>query len=261
MKKLGDRLRIRREQLGLSQPQVAAEVRRREGSRFSQQTLSHLEVGRVQKTSSLHALAEILLCSVEWLRSGQGPCADPSELGFPLGDGLVDLWGANVLRLPFASPPSPPKMGNPANRGMIREIEAFAGAGGGGVANLVQNGDHLMEATLAEWHMPTEFLETELRLRPGMSEIVRVKGDSMEPRLRDGDRVIVNRSDKMLRQGGIFAVRDGDELIIKQVELVRGSDPPRIVCKSINERYSPFELVLGEGAEVIGRVSALIGRM
>lgn len=260
MKTLAERLKHRREQLKLSQPQVAEEVRRREGTAFSQQTLSHLERGRVAKTSSLHTLAEILHCSPEWLRTGKGVCADPSEMGLPLGDALAATWRAEPHK-PTLAYANPRIVSIKPERGLIREIEAYAGAGGGGMAEFVKVGDVLTEKTLAEWRMPTDFLETELRLRPGMCEILRVKGDSMEPTLRDGDRVIVDRNDKAMRQGGIFAVRDGDELIVKQVELVRGSEPPRIVCTSVNPRYTPFELVLGADAEVIGRVAASIGRM
>ena len=260
MKTFASRLRDRREALKLSQPQLAAEVRRREGSSFSQQTLSHLETGRVAKTSSLHTLAEILHCSPEWLRTGKGECAEPSEMGIPLGNALVATWQAEprTLRLAYAHPDG---ISSKLQRGLVREIDAYAGLGGGGVAQFVKAGDVLSEQTLAEWRMPTEFLETELRLRPGLCEIIRVKGDSMEPVLRDGDRVIVDRNDRAMRQGGIFALRDGDELIIKQVELVRGAEPPRVVCSSVNPRYSPFELVLGADAEVIGRVAAHIGRM
>jgi phage repressor protein C with HTH and peptisase S24 domain len=117
------------------------------------------------------------------------------------------------------------------------------------------------EAVRAEWVLPAEFLREELQVSIGLAEIVRVRGNSMEPELRAGDRVLVDRRDTRIRQGGVFAVRDGDEIIIKQVEPVRGSEPPRIRCISVNPTYGPQELVLDGSAEIIRRVVCRISRM
>lgn len=149
--------------------------------------------------------------------------------------------------------------------GAIAEIDVRAGAGGGGFATVhaVSDGSvtYAGDAVRAEWILPQSFVRDELHLSFGRTEIIPIRGDSMEPDLKDGDRVIVDRTDVNLRQGGIFAVLDAGELIVKQVELVRGSEPPQIICKSRNPNYSPIALTLDEGTAVIGRVAAKISRM
>lgn len=118
---------------------------------------------------------------------------------------------------------------------------------------------------IARWGFPEAFIESELGLSYGGIDILKVEGPSMDDgsqyALRDGDRVMVNRRNRNYRQGGIFAIWDGDGTIIKQVEAVRGSDPPAIRCTSLNKSYTPFDLILDGNVHIIGRVSLKISRM
>lgn len=84
---------------------------------------------------------------------------------------------------------------------------------------------------------------------------IRVEGDSMEPLLRSGDEIFVDRAK---RSGeGVFVVRIGDALHVKQV---RASAPDTIALISANEAYAPLELPRDE-VEVIGRVVWKGGRV
>ena len=84
---------------------------------------------------------------------------------------------------------------------------------------------------------------------------IRVEGDSMEPTLRSGDEIFVDRHK---RSGeGIHVVRIGDALHVKQVQ---ASAPGRIALISANEAYAPIELARDE-VEVIGRVVWKGGRL
>lgn len=149
--------------------------------------------------------------------------------------------------------------------GAIVEIDVRAGAGGGGYVTEGNSSDgvntYSADAVRAEWILPPSFVRDELRLTFGRTEIIAIRGDSMEPDLRDGDRVLIDRTDTNLRQGGIFAVSDAGEIIVKQVELVRDSDPLQIICTSRNDRYRPVTLTLDDGTFIIGRVAARISRM
>ncbi len=84
---------------------------------------------------------------------------------------------------------------------------------------------------------------------------IRVEGDSMEPLLRSGDEIFVDRH----KRGGegVFVVRIGDALHVKQVQ---ASAPGRIALISANEAYAPIELAREE-VEVIGRVVWKGGRV
>jgi phage repressor protein C with HTH and peptisase S24 domain len=88
-----------------------------------------------------------------------------------------------------------------------------------------------------------------------LSAIV-VAGDSMEPLLRDGDEILVDRTPRPLRDG-VHVVRVGDTLLVKRVQT---GVPGRIVLESQNPAYRPIELDPAE-VEVIGRVVWKSGRL
>ena len=84
---------------------------------------------------------------------------------------------------------------------------------------------------------------------------IRVEGDSMEPLLRSGDEIFVDRNKRAGE--GIHVVRIGDALHVKQV---LASAPGRIKLVSANEAYAPIELKREE-VEIIGRVVWKGGRV
>lgn len=91
---------------------------------------------------------------------------------------------------------------------------------------------------------------------PNMLSAICVIGDSMEPTLRDGDEILVDRSPVPLRDG-IHVVRLDDTLLVKRLDTSR---PGRIALISDNRSYQPVEVEQGE-AEVIGRVVWKSGRL
>lgn len=92
-------------------------------------------------------------------------------------------------------------------------------------------------------------------LRGADLSAIRVEGDSMEPLLRSGDEILVDRAK---RQGeGVFVVRIGDALHVKKVQ---ASAPGRIALVSENKAYAALELPREE-VDVIGRVVWKGGRI
>jgi transcriptional regulator with XRE-family HTH domain len=126
-----------------------------------------------------------------------------------------------------------------------------------------RQGGHDGGAAQEEWRFPKKWLEEEMRLTAATIKVVVIVGSAMAPDLLDGDRVLIDRTHRDPRQGGIFAIREGDGFLIKHVELLRDAeDKPRIRCTSSNPAYRPFELVLdGTEVEIIGRVAGRITRM
>lgn len=95
----------------------------------------------------------------------------------------------------------------------------------------------------------------EMGLEGADLSVIRVEGDSMEPLLRSGDEIFVDRNK---RSGeGVFVVRIGDALHVKQV---RASAADTIALISANDAYAPLELPREE-VEVIGRVVWKGGRV
>ena len=84
---------------------------------------------------------------------------------------------------------------------------------------------------------------------------IRVEGDSMEPELRSGDEIFVDRNKRAGE--GIHVVRIGDALHVKQVQSI---GPGRIKLVSANEAYAPIELT-HDDVEIIGRAVWKGGRI
>lgn len=169
------------------------------------------------------------------------------------------------------------KMRKPEFRNEKAQIEVFeydvrAGASyGGGVdagdIELHDQSGTTIDAPVARatWVMPAAFLTGELGLSSAEIDIITIQGPSMDDgsrySLMDGDRVIVSRRERRVNQGGIFAIWDGSGVVVKLVEPVRGTEPPRIRCSSLNTRFEPFDLVLDGNAHIIGRIAGRISRM
>lgn len=151
----------------------------------------------------------------------------------------------------------------------IPEIDLRAGASyAGGFAQeevTFENG-HVVsrDAVRAQWGIPLIFLRDELHVHPGRVHILPIRGDSMADALFDGDRAGVDLDDVDISQGGIFAILDDNgSVIVKQVELLRDNkgNIRKILCKSRNPHYQPFELILEDPVRILGRVAFRITRL
>lgn len=92
-----------------------------------------------------------------------------------------------------------------------------------------------------------------LGVAPGDASEIAVAGESMEPTLHAGDRILVDRGQRRpVARGGIWVIRIGDELRVKR--LVGEGDRWRIV--SDNPDW-PDELRARGEVEVLGRVLRL----
>lgn len=85
---------------------------------------------------------------------------------------------------------------------------------------------------------------------------ITVEGDSMEPLLRDGDEILVDRAPRPFRDG-VHVVRLGDTLMVKRVAQAGAG---RFALLSQNLSYPPVD-VSAEEIEVIGRVVWKGGRI
>lgn len=85
---------------------------------------------------------------------------------------------------------------------------------------------------------------------------ITVEGDSMEPLLRDGDEILVDRAPRPFRDG-VHVVRLGDSLMVKRIA---STGAGRLALLSQNLAYPPVE-VSAEEVEIIGRVVWKGGRI
>jgi transcriptional regulator with XRE-family HTH domain len=129
----------------------------------------------------------------------------------------------------------------------IEELDVRAGAGAG--AGLVG----AAERVVAEWQVPTGIVRGYSTAPAHELRIITVMGDSMEPALLPGQRVLVDTGDKKPSPPGIFVVWDGLGLVVKRVQVVPHTEPTRVRITSDNSKYEPYERTLDE-AYIQGRV-------
>ena len=102
------------------------------------------------------------------------------------------------------------------------------------------------------WLFADPLIRHEFRAKPEDLRIITVDGDSMEPVLSSGDRILIDVSRTVPVPPGIFVIWDGMGLVAKRIEHVPHSEPPKVVLKSLNPEYDSYER-LAEEIRVVGR--------
>lgn len=126
---------------------------------------------------------------------------------------------------------------------MIQLLPTFAGMGGGGTGE----GD---AGTIA---FSRDLVERELRSKPDRLLAMVAEGNSMEPDFRGGDQILVDTTRTSFAQPGAFCLWDGDGHVIKFLERLPDTDPPRVRVVSANNIYQAHERLVDE-VRIIGRV-------
>ena len=125
----------------------------------------------------------------------------------------------------------------------ITLLPTFAGLGGGGTG----------EGDPGVVRFSRDLVERELRAVPDQLLAMVAEGNSMEPDFLGGDQILVDTRRTSLAQPGAFCLWDGDGHVIKYLEKVHESDPPRVRVISRNGMYEPHERLVEE-INLIGRV-------
>ena len=161
-----------------------------------------------------------------------------------LGCTPADLWPAEPVatEAPAGRPPVP--AGAPL--ASVPEIEVAAAAGDGALT-----GEDPPE--VARWSLPEAMLRHEGGAAPDNLRILRARGDSMEPLVGEGDRLIVDVSRRAPATGEVAVLWDGLGLVVKRVEAVSGSDPAELRLISANPVYEPYA-VPAQDVHMVGKV-------
>ena len=128
----------------------------------------------------------------------------------------------------------------------VSEIDVRASAGSGAINDGIEDAKET-------WLFPDPVIRHEFRANPENLHIITIDGDSMEPLLSTGDRIRIDRSQRVPVPPGIFVIWDGMGIVAKRVEHVPNSEPPKVVIKSINPEYQTYERD-AEEVNIIGRV-------
>lgn len=103
------------------------------------------------------------------------------------------------------------------------------------------------------WLFPEAFVRHELRASACDLWMITAEGDSMEPNISNGDRILADVGRTVPAPPGIFVIWDGMGLVARHLEHLPHSDPPRLVLRSPNPRYGDHERPAAD-VRVVGRV-------
>jgi phage repressor protein C with HTH and peptisase S24 domain len=124
-------------------------------------------------------------------------------------------------------------------------LEASAGPGAVGAAEIPFDAFRFSRRWLREQGLEAQMLSS-----------IRVMGDSMDPLLRDGDEILVDRTPRPFREG-VHVLRLGESLHVKRVQ---AGPPGRLRLISANDAYEPLEVSQSD-VELVGRVVWKGGRL
>lgn len=225
---LGNRVKKRREALGLSQKDLAERVG------MSQQGIDSIENKDVARPRKLLELAAALRVSVEWLADGSGePPLEPERLVEEAGEPGRIVPERNVSA-PFDIP-----------RSSGRRIPILGQSRGG------EEGIFLFNGEAVDWIVAPHALENV----PGAYGVF-VSGDSMEPRYMPGETLLV-RPHKPISRGDFVVVqmRGRDETVphgfVKQFVTWT---PTRLILR----QYNPAKEIEIERGDVVS-VHKIVG--
>ena len=192
----------------------------------------HCGTPRILAEHDREALAAHLGCAPEELKHDRMPPRRPRPKPAPRKE-------KEVMR------PSVPA-GPPEGYIAVPEIDVRAAAGPGAW-------NEGFEQTKEMWFFADPLIRHEFRARPADLRMITIDGDSMEPLLASGDRILIDVGRRIPVPPGIFVIWDGMGLVAKRIEHAPNSEPPKLIIKSVNPQYDTYERD-AEEVHLIGRV-------
>jgi phage repressor protein C with HTH and peptisase S24 domain len=117
----------------------------------------------------------------------------------------------------------------------LRYFKDINASAGGGAFNFEEN---------------YEILYIDKKLIDRNLDAIHVTGDSMEPTIKDGSIIFIDRNDKNIRNGGIFVISTNAGVFVKRINLKSNGE---IEIISDNPVY-PVERVNSNEIQIIGKV-------
>lgn len=208
------------------------------------------ELGKGITAKNLKKISDEFEVSFDWLANNRGRAPGARDAIIPSFDPDLDAAEAKAR----ATLSGDQRSNIPA--GEIPRVAARIGMGSTEEAEHIQipvgNGSVAALPIIDTWKIPEQVLRRRLPGSIKAVHIVECEGDSMEPRIRDGDFVFIDTGRRMPSPPGIFALNDGFGQTLKRLELIPNSEPPRVMIIPENPRHQTYERNLDEVA-IIGR--------
>lgn len=172
---------------------------------------------------------------------------------------IAKRLGCTVADLTGERPVQDPTRGR-ANTVEISELDVHVAAGLASEDSESVLAAHEAALVTGMHSYPADSFREAYGVNPTRVRIVAVRGNSMEPELWSGQRVMVDVEDRTPSPPGVFVIWDGLALVCKYVEVVANSDPLRVRISSAHSAFQPYERNLDE-AYINGRVIGVWARM
>lgn len=133
----------------------------------------------------------------------------------------------------------------------VPELDVQAAAGHGRL-----NEEHV--EVKSAYPLPLNLVQA-MGLPPDKLRIIEVKGDSNTPELNDGDRAVVYIGEEAIRDGKMYAINVGDDLLVKQLQIEPDGG---VTLVSKNPSFMPRKISRAERSRlsIAGRVVFSIKR-
>lgn len=229
MDTLGKRVTHARELKGLTQLELAKRVG------VSAQTINFVENGRNKGTKHLLAIAKALGVSATWLDSGKGSMTEVSLRP-------IEVWEDEE------------QLAQSGEYIFLPELSVRPSAGPGAQVWHVDTAAQ-RQAFTAKW-------ARRMSIDPACAATMVVSGDSMEPRLLDGDSIVVDycQNDTII-DGKVYVLVINDEVKVKRLFkaiggglIIRSDNPDKNTHPDLNVRAEEMMHV-----RIVGRVVAVCG--
>ena len=106
-----------------------------------------------------------------------------------------------------------------------------------------------------DWVIPTKIMEQHTEAQPDHVKNFRVGDDMMAPEFNRGEYVMVDTADNLASPPGAFIIYDGAHYMIRNCELITGSDPAEIRLSALKAGFQSQKIKL-DGFQIVGRVIA-----
>lgn len=151
----------------------------------------------------------------------------------------------------------------PRTPGAIPEVDLKLGAGEGTVGEVlvleVNGNAYSGHKIVREWNFPPDFLHSS-GTSPTQSIVSEVIGDSMLPTYLPADKVVIDLAQNTFTADGVYMWSDGySPPQMKRLQRVPFTNPPRVMIKSDNPIYDPFEADMAD-VKIFGKVTWHLGR-
>jgi phage repressor protein C with HTH and peptisase S24 domain len=187
-------------------------------------------------------------CGVDliWLATGEGELRSDWS-AHSSGGSNVRPWGTSMPG--FGEQPSElPLVTEGASSLEYVQIYDVAASAGHGAAVFDEPSSDMMA-------FPASWLRRQVGASPQALACIYAEGDSMEPEIRSGDILLVNRAVTEPRGEGVYVVSLDGDLLVKRLQRA-GLD--KLVLKASNPAYDPVTIDLksiDDNFRIIGRVS------